>query len=143
MKTLRDLLAGPPHPIEVNTLQMVAYETRDFTPVYDRTAGFTARLPGDADDHPLSGTTPTNPFPGQSVLALSRALREGSIRDPAVERKVRAYIDQYQKLTGEVIYRGGNHTPVCPTGQQYANADTVSYGANNLRRADPYPYDRG
>ena len=140
LKNIRDLLVGPPHPIEANTLQMVAHETvEERTAVPDPTAGFTARLPGLVqEEHPLD--TGINPFEGENVLFVARALREGQI-PPHLERQARSFIDRFQKMTGEVVYDPRMHIPSCPVEQQYSDENTIS-PANGLRRADPYPYGK-
>jgi hypothetical protein len=98
---------------------------------------FVAKIPGDAGTHPLEEAG-RNPFPGRSVLDLSRALREGKITDPSLRRKAHAYVDQYQKLTGETVYSTRNHEPDHPTEQQYADENTISPPqGGSLRRADP------
>lgn len=109
-QNIRDLLRGPPHPSEATTLQTLAREktVAERTVVPDGTASFTARMPGDAGGHPL-GNTGANPFPGVGPQEVARRVREGAIRDPAVERQARAYVDQFQKLTGQAIYSGRNH----------------------------------
>lgn len=103
----------------------------------DLSSNFVAKMPGDEGTHPLAETG-RNPFPGWSVLAISRALRDGRIADPTLERKARAYLSQYQRLTGEVIYDPRKHVPEHPTEQQYADESTVS----PLRCADPFNSSR-
>lgn len=135
VQNIRDLLVGPAHPLEANTLQMVAYEDPEHSVEPDPLFGFTARLPGDeVADHPLRGEP--NPLEGENVLFLARALNEGTL-DPAHEKFARILIDRYQKMTGETVYASRNHIPDHPVEQQYADEDTIS-PANGLRRADPY-----
>jgi len=145
VKTLRDLLVGPPHPSETATLRGVARDTAQEAQVgpsaeqHDPGNTFVAKMPGDdGTTHPFWETC-RNPFPGQGVQEISRALREGRITDPALQRRAHAYLDQYQKLTGEMVYSTRNHVPDHPTEQQYADENTVSPPeANNLRRANPF-----
>jgi hypothetical protein len=141
-KNIRDLLVGPPHPSESVTIHTVAKETvKERTVVPDETSKFTARLPGDENDHPLAEVG-KNPFPGVSVLALSRMLRDGTM-PPDKERQARAYLSQHQRLTGEVMYDRRNHEPDHPTEQQYADGDTRSPAqSGGLRRADPFDSGR-
>lgn len=134
VKNIRDMLVGPPHPSEATTLRTVAAESPPEREVRaDPTDAFTARLPGDAEDHPLQDTG-KNPFPGMSVLAISRAIREGKITDPVLRRKADAYIDQYQRLTRQAVYSTQNHEE----GEPYVSSSP----SNNVRPADSFDSGR-
>lgn len=115
---IRDLLEGPPHPSEGLTLRGVAAESVTEHTVYPpENPEWVAKLPGDEGQHPLAATG-SNPFPGKSVQEVSRLIRSGTLsRDE--ERKARAYIDTYQKWTGEAVYNPSMHEPDFPTEQQY------------------------
>lgn len=90
---------------------------------------FTARLPGDADDHPLLEPQKNNPFYGISPLEVSRLLRAGKI-PPELHRQANSWIDQYQKLEGQAVYNSRN--------QEFVEPELT--GCSGLRRADPWPY---
>lgn len=135
INNIRDLLAGPPHPSESLTMyDVLADQVDERSLVPDPLAEFTARLPGDVNDHPLAGTA-QNPRPGTSVLELSRLVRDGSLTEHE-ERAARIYIDQYQKWTGERVYNPRNHEPISPVEQQYADENTPGpiHRADGFRR---------
>ena len=89
----------------------------------------TARLPGDADDHPMLEAQRNNPFYGTSPLKVSRLLRAGKI--PAnLQRQAQSWIDQFQKLEGQAVYNGSN--------QEFVEPEVT--GTSGLRRADPWPF---
>lgn len=113
-RSLRDLIQDLPRQEESEpTLRTIAQSVvTERTQVPDDFPGFSARLPGDDEPHPFGGGI-ENPMPGMSVLAMSRALREGAIPFEQ-ERQVRAYIAQYQERTGEIVYNPRNHRAVDP-----------------------------
>ncbi len=135
VKNIRDLLAGPPHPDEANNLQALAkpHEYESFPAV---NAEWKARMPGDdLESAPLYQNS-VNPFPGLGVQAMSRLLREGKL-PPEKERSVRAYLDQYRKLTGEVLYDPRMHNNIAPVEQEHweegrgmPRADNFNSGRN-------------
>jgi len=92
---------------------------------------FTARMPGDPDNHPLLDSQRSNPFYGISPQQVSTLLNAGMIQ-PEQERQARAWIDQYQKLTGEKLYDGRNHN--------FEEPEVTGENKCGLRRADPYPF---
>jgi len=95
--------------------------------------GFTARLPGDqVEDHPLIQSQLGNPFYGINPLKVSRLLREGKL-SVDLERQARVWLDQYQRLSGDVVYDRRNHEFEEPE----INGDGGQCG---IRRADPWPY---
>lgn len=109
MKNIRDLLQGPAHPSEAETLRTVVQRrVAERTVVPDELPGYTARLPGDANDHPRTSDTVSNPIPGTTAIGLSRMLRAGEV-PVHLERQVRAYIAQYERFAGEVLYSQRNH----------------------------------
>jgi len=63
---------------------------------------WTARLPGDLEKHPLQVVQESNPFSGMNPQRVSLVLRSGKL-SADLERKARAWIDQYQRLTGEIV----------------------------------------
>ena len=93
---------------------------------------FTARMPGDPDDHPLLESQRNNPFYGISPQKVSKLLQEGMIA-PEQERQARAWVDQYQKLTGETLYNGRNHN--------FEEPEVTGENKCGLRRADPWPFE--
>ena len=93
---------------------------------------FTARMPGDPDDHPLLEPQRNNPFYGISPQKVSKLLQEGMIA-PEQERQARAWVDQYQKLTGETLYNGRNHN--------FEEPEVTGENKCGLRRADPWPFE--
>jgi hypothetical protein len=108
-RSLRDLIQDLPRREEPEpTLRSIAQRVvTERTQVPDDFPGFSARMPGDEDPHPFGGGV-ENPMPSLSVLDMSRALREGAIPFEK-EREVRAYLDQFQRRTGEVLYDPRNH----------------------------------
>jgi hypothetical protein len=105
MPTIRDLIEGWTPP-ETPTLREVATTPVEHA-VYEDNPGWSARMPGD-ESHPV-GEAVTNPLPELGgPLALSRALRAGEIPFDQ-ERQVRAYLDQFQKQTGHVLYEPKHH----------------------------------
>ena len=92
----------------------------------------TARMPGDPDDHPLLESQRSNPFYGISPQKVSKLLQEGMIV-PEQERQARAWIDQYQKLTGETLYNSRNHN--------FEEPEVTGENTCGLRRADPWPFE--
>ena len=139
MKTLRDLIPGDPHPDEAVSTIQAALQQVEIVPEVDPLAGFFTRMPGDSlEGHIKAAEIIANPVPGASPMDLSRGLREGAYAID-LERKVRAFIAQYQRFTGEVLYDSRNHVPTCSTEQGYADFDTVSSASSgSLRRADPF-----
>lgn len=110
-KNLRDLLSGESHPSEREmTARRVVERWRAQAPtertlVPDPLASFTARMPGDdVESHPLHGKA-SNPFPGVNVLELARRLQAGQVPLDK-ERQAIAYIDQYERLTGDSVFGG-------------------------------------
>lgn len=92
----------------------------------------TARMPGDPDDHPLTEDQRGNPFYGINPLRVSRLLHAGKL-NPTQERQARAWISQYEKLTGETLHNGRNHDFVEP--------EIPGDNKCGLRRADPWPFE--
>jgi hypothetical protein len=92
----------------------------------------TARMPGDPDDHPLFEPQSNNPFYGISPQKVAALLNAGMI-SPKQERQARAWIDQYQKLTGETVYNGNNHN--------FKEPEVTGYNSCGIRRADPWPFE--
>lgn len=138
VKNIRDLLAGPPHPSEATTLRTLASETvTERTVIPSENAEFTARMPGDGE-HPLARLS-ANPFPGVGVQEVARRVREGEIRDPAIERQARAFVDQFQRLEGQAVYNGRNHEFVEP---EIEPTHSVALGSSigGLQRADRFPH---
>ena len=91
----------------------------------------TARLPGDPDDHPMIEAQKNNPFYGVNPLRVSRLLRAGKF-NPDQEHQARAWINQYEKVTGETLYNGRNHDFVEP--------EVTGDNSCGIRRADPWPF---
>lgn len=108
---------------------------------WDEAAGLTehyAKLPGDETPHRLADTIPTNPFPTVGVLEMSRQLRTGGYEDPEIERRVRAYLMHWQRISGEVLYDPCNHEFVEP--EININASLMGESSiGNLRRVDRWP----
>ena len=109
-KKLSDLVGGWPTGLDVRDVvedwRKNPVTESSVTP--DPHEAVTARLPGDEREHPL-GEQVSNPMPEiGGPLSLSRALRAGHIPFDK-EKAVRRYIDQYQKMTGEVLYDPRNH----------------------------------
>ena len=102
IKTLRDALPGEPHPKEAEqTIRRVVDRWRQQTAkerivVPGPMSEWVARMPGDKATHPLQGNA-QNPYPGLSVLELSRMYHAGKIPLP-LERQALAYIDQFNRL---------------------------------------------
>ena len=90
---------------------------------------FTARMPGDPDDHPLLESQRNNPFYGISPQKVSALLQAGRI-NPDQEHQARAWVDQYQKLTGETLYNGRNHN--------FEEPEVTGDNKCGLRRADSW-----
>jgi hypothetical protein len=129
-KNLRDLFAGAPER-ELSLRDLANEQVTERTVYEPELPDFTARMPGDNPNHPLVVAQLSNPFYGKSPLAVSRELREGRI-PPQQERQARAWIDQYQKLSGETVYNGRNH--------EFEEPELT--GESCLRgRADPWPFD--
>jgi len=104
MASIRDLLEGPAHPSEGQTLRDAAKGSTEWVDYLDPLANFTARLPGDdPSNHPLACTA-QNPIPGKSVLDLLRLIRAGAL-DADTERKARIYVDQHYKFSGDGSWR--------------------------------------
>lgn len=91
----------------------------------------TARMPGDHDDHPLAEAQRGNPFYGINPLRVSRLLHAGKI-PPGQERQARAWISQYERLTGETLHNGSNHN--------FEEPEVTGDNKCGLRRADPWPF---
>ena len=132
VKNIRDLLQGPAHPSEANSLRSIAREAvTERTVIPAENPSFTARMPGDSEDHPLTATS-RNPFPGVGVQEVARRIRDGQIQDPTLERQARAYVDQFQKLEGQALYNSRNH--------EFEPTHSVfGAGIGGLRRADRFP----
>jgi hypothetical protein len=111
IRNIRDLIEDLPVSSEPEpTLTSVARSSvTERTLLPDEHPGISARMPGD-DPHPL-GAGIENPIPSLSVLELSRALREGAIPFET-ERKVRAYLSQYQRQSGESVYDPRFHNAI-------------------------------
>lgn len=125
---IRDMLEGPPHPSESETLRtIVQRRVAERTVIPDELPGYAAHLPGDANDHPRASDTVSNPIPGVTALGLSRMLRAGEI-PMNLERQVRAYIAQYERFTGEVLYSSRNQEE----GEKQVNP------AYTVTHADPF-----
>jgi len=110
-------------------------------PVLDPLEGFFARMPGDSlEDHLKSAEVIQKPIPEMSVVDMSRGLREGVFsKDLDLERKVRAYIEQWQRFNGAVLYDPSCHINICPVEQQFADRDTISpHQSGSLRSADSF-----
>ena len=106
IKTIRDLVEGwSSSHVTDRALVEVARDVPNGA--VEEHVGVSARMPGDSDPHPLGGGV-ANPMPGMSALALSRALRAGEIPFDQ-ERRVRVYLDQYQKQSGELLYNPSHH----------------------------------
>lgn len=128
-KNLRDLFAGAPE--RELTLQDLAHEQVTERTVYEpELPDFIARMPGDDPNHPLVEAQLSNPFYGKNPLTVSREIREGKLH-PQQERQARAWIDQYERLTGEKLYDGRNH--------EFEEPELT--GESCLHRADPWPFD--
>ena len=91
----------------------------------------TARMPGDPEDHPLIEAQRDNPFYGINPQRVSALLHAGKL-PPGQERQARAWIDQYQKLTGETLHNGRNHN--------FEEPEVTGYNQCGVRRADPWPF---
>jgi hypothetical protein len=114
--SIRDLLAGPPHPSEDLTLQDLANERPDGCVYPDPLAGFAARLPGDVEEHPIASVS-ANPFPDETAFELNRKLHAGKI--PAGrEGAVRAYLKDYERFLGQPL-GGGQPYQVASSEQGY------------------------
>ncbi len=130
-KSIRDLLAGEPHPSELNepSLRDLAENgPPEWSTKSDPHGEYHARMPGDGN-HPMWDSS-ANPLPGVGVMELARRLRDGKL-PPATERKARSYLDAYQKMTGDQVYAAGNHEPAFPTEQGYfcRGCGATTYGA--------------
>ncbi len=79
----------------------------------------------------------TNPFPGVGIQEVARRVRAGSL-EPDLERRARAYIDQYQKLTGETVYSSRNHEFIEPEVEPEPS-QTLGWTVGGLVRADRFP----
>lgn len=131
-------MPGAPHPDEEYSTFQAALAPIEWVAHLDPAAGFVAGMPGDdISSHPLAHTA-KNPFPGMSLQAMLAFVREGTL-DAATERKVNIYVDQYRRLTGEVLTDERNHTPICSTEQGTAEYDTLSpIESGGLHRVDPF-----
>lgn len=93
---------------------------------------WTARMPGDPENHPFQVAQENNPFCGMNPQRVSKVLQSGKL-SPELEKKARAWIDQYQKLTGETVHNGRNHDFVEP--------EITGSNSCGLQRADPWPFE--
>lgn len=135
-KSIRDMLVGPPHPSESITLQTLAATVQEHEAYPEENPGFHAKMPGDSSPH-LLGTAIQNPLPGESVLALSRRLRDGTL-PPQLERQAQAYIHQYQKWSGDAVYDARNHEQI----QEEIEITELPTGQMNIggyKRVDRFP----
>jgi hypothetical protein len=88
-------------------------------------------MPGDPEDHPFQVAQKNNPFYGMNPQRVSKVLQSGKL-SPDLERKARAWIDQYQRLTGETVHNGRNH--------DFEEPEITGGNQCGLRRADPWPF---
>jgi hypothetical protein len=127
VKNIREMLLGDAHPDEAYTMQAFLDERHEERVVHeDPNAAYTGRLPGGEpeEEHPLAHTAP-NPIPGVSVQGLVAALRDGSIEDQGLRRRVASYIQQYEKWSGEKVTDTQHHVEGAPR---------VNQGQIGLRR---------
>jgi hypothetical protein len=132
VKNIRDLFVGghDRNPtLQDHAMDQVTEQDRYVLPPENPL--MTARMPGDPDNHPLTEAQRANPFYGINPLRVSRLLQAGKI-NPGQARQARAWIDQYQKMTGETVHNGRNHDFVEP--------EVTGYNQCGVRRADPWPF---
>jgi hypothetical protein len=91
----------------------------------------TARMPGDLDNHLLLDGQRNNPFYGINPQRVSTLLHAGKLNS-SQERQARAWIDQYQKLTGETLHNGRNH--------DFEDPEITGSNQCSIQRADPWPF---
>lgn len=136
LKSIRDMFQGAPSQPDLSLRAVATTNITERTLVPPEAPGFTARLPGDAEDHPI-GHRVSNPLPGISILELARMDREGKL-DRETSRKAQAYFDLYRKMEGQAVYSARNHEfeePPIEMGQ----SQVIGYNIGGMVRADRFP----